>query len=160
MSAFCLFNTESLVGTYGKIMAHKDSLEFPDDVQTSKAAEDIIRQFLTDRSVYEYLLAMSTFCHLEYRILVLIQIIAIGKSIFISFEWNLHQCPSKYAFSGFTVQMPRTKLMQHQSPIASSQAAYISGLGRVFPRLLLAHLQTQYTAPSFLNGCQHCMLLP
>ena len=50
MSTFCLFNAESLVGTYGKIMAHKDSLEFPDDVQTSKAAEDIIRQFLTDRT--------------------------------------------------------------------------------------------------------------
>ena len=53
MSTFFLFNAESLVGTYGKIMAHKDSLEFPDDVQTSKAAEDIIRQFLTDRSVYQ-----------------------------------------------------------------------------------------------------------
>ena len=32
-------------------MDHKNALEFPDDVQTSKAAEDIIRQFLTDRSV-------------------------------------------------------------------------------------------------------------
>ena len=42
--------SESLVGTYGKIMDHKNALEFPDDVQTSKAAEDIIRQFLTDRS--------------------------------------------------------------------------------------------------------------
>ena len=45
------FYAESLVGTYGKIMDHKNALEFPDDVQTSKAAEDIIRQFLTDRSV-------------------------------------------------------------------------------------------------------------
>ena len=42
------------MGTYGKIMDHKNALEFPDDVQTSKAAEDIIRNFLTDRSVSHF----------------------------------------------------------------------------------------------------------
>ena len=43
------FYAESLVGTYGKIMDHKNALEFPEDVQISKAAENIIRAFLTDR---------------------------------------------------------------------------------------------------------------
>jgi hypothetical protein len=43
------FYAESLVGTYGKIMDHKNALEFPDDVQISKNAENIIRSFLTDR---------------------------------------------------------------------------------------------------------------
>ena len=45
------FYAESLVGTYGKIMDHKNALEFPEDVQISKHAEAIIRGFLTDRSV-------------------------------------------------------------------------------------------------------------
>lgn len=45
------FYAESLVGTYGKIMDHKNALEFPEDVQISKEAENIIRSFLTDRSV-------------------------------------------------------------------------------------------------------------
>ena len=43
------FYAESLVGTYGKIMDHKNALEFPEDVQISKSAENIIRAFLTDR---------------------------------------------------------------------------------------------------------------
>jgi hypothetical protein len=43
------FYAESLVGTYGKIMDHKNALSFPNDVQVSKAAESIIRMFLTDR---------------------------------------------------------------------------------------------------------------
>ena len=43
------FYAESLVGTYGKIMDHKNALEFPDDVHISKEAEHIIRSFLTDR---------------------------------------------------------------------------------------------------------------
>lgn len=47
------FYAESLVGTYGKIMDHKNALEFPEDVQISKQAENIIRAFLTDR--YDYL---------------------------------------------------------------------------------------------------------
>ena len=43
------FYAESLVGTYGKIMDHKNALEFPEDVQVSKSAQAIIRAFLTDR---------------------------------------------------------------------------------------------------------------
>ena len=43
------FYAESLVGTYGKIMDHKNALEFPEDVQVSKSAQAIIRSFLTDR---------------------------------------------------------------------------------------------------------------
>jgi len=43
------FYAESLVGTYGKIMDHKNALEFPEDVQVSKSAQTIIRAFLTDR---------------------------------------------------------------------------------------------------------------
>ncbi|XP_041661527.1 rho-associated protein kinase 2-like isoform X2 [Cheilinus undulatus] len=45
------FYAESLVGTYGKIMNHKNSLFFPDDVEMSKHAKDLICAFLTDREV-------------------------------------------------------------------------------------------------------------
>ncbi|XP_057208515.1 rho-associated protein kinase 2-like isoform X2 [Triplophysa rosa] len=45
------FYAESLVGTYGKIMDHKNRLTFPDDIEMSKDAEDLIRAFLTDREV-------------------------------------------------------------------------------------------------------------
>ncbi|XP_056283845.1 rho-associated protein kinase 2-like isoform X3 [Pseudoliparis swirei] len=45
------FYTESLVGTYGKIMNHKNTLIFPDDVEMSQAAKDLICAFLTDRQV-------------------------------------------------------------------------------------------------------------
>ncbi|XP_061563390.1 rho-associated protein kinase 2-like isoform X2 [Cololabis saira] len=45
------FYAESLVGTYGKIMNHQNSLVFPDDVQISKDAKDLICAFLTDRKV-------------------------------------------------------------------------------------------------------------
>ena len=48
------FYAESLVGTYGKIMDHKNALEFPDDVQISRNAENIIRSFLTDRYVLPF----------------------------------------------------------------------------------------------------------
>ena len=43
------FYADSLVGTYGKIMDHKNSLTFPDDV--SPNAKDLISGFLTDRFV-------------------------------------------------------------------------------------------------------------
>lgn len=43
------FYAESLVGTYGKIMDHKNSLNFPDDVEISAAAKSLICSFLTDR---------------------------------------------------------------------------------------------------------------
>ncbi|KAM6915752.1 LOW QUALITY PROTEIN: rho-associated protein kinase 2-like [Xenentodon cancila] len=45
------FYAESLVGTYGKIMNHQNSLVFPDDVEMSKDAKDLICAFLTDRFV-------------------------------------------------------------------------------------------------------------
>lgn len=43
------FFAESLVGTYGKIMDHKNSLCFPDDVELSPEARQLICDFLTDR---------------------------------------------------------------------------------------------------------------
>ncbi|KAM8847516.1 rho-associated protein kinase 2-like isoform 3-T3 [Synchiropus picturatus] len=45
------FYAESLVGTYGKIMNHKNTLVFPDDVEMSRNAKDLICAFLTDREV-------------------------------------------------------------------------------------------------------------
>ncbi|XP_067240148.1 rho-associated protein kinase 2b isoform X1 [Chanodichthys erythropterus] len=45
------FYAESLVGTYGKIMDHKNCLTFPDDIELSKDAKDLICAFLTDREV-------------------------------------------------------------------------------------------------------------
>ncbi len=44
------FYADSLVGTYGKIMDHKNSLHFPEDVEISKEARHLICSFLTDRS--------------------------------------------------------------------------------------------------------------
>ena len=43
------FYAESLVGTYGKIMDHKNSLEFPSDIDMSNDAKSLICAFLTDR---------------------------------------------------------------------------------------------------------------
>ncbi|KAM6954094.1 rho-associated protein kinase 2-like [Aplochiton taeniatus] len=43
------FYAESLVGTYGKIMDHKNTLSFPDDVEMSQDAKDLICAFLSDR---------------------------------------------------------------------------------------------------------------
>lgn len=45
------FYAESLVGTYGKIMDHKNSLEFPQDIEMSNDAKNLICSFLTDRLV-------------------------------------------------------------------------------------------------------------
>ncbi|KAK7905242.1 hypothetical protein WMY93_017849 [Mugilogobius chulae] len=45
------FYADSLVGTYSKIMDHKNSLNFPDDVEISNNAKNIICAFLTDRDV-------------------------------------------------------------------------------------------------------------
>ncbi|KAG7257430.1 hypothetical protein CRUP_028860 [Coryphaenoides rupestris] len=45
------FYAESLVGTYGKIMDHKNSLRFPEDVEMSQDVRDLISLFLTDREV-------------------------------------------------------------------------------------------------------------
>lgn len=43
------FYAESLVGTYGKIMNYNNTLIFPDDVEMSQDAKDLICAFLTDR---------------------------------------------------------------------------------------------------------------
>lgn len=43
------FYADSLVGTYGKIMDHKKSLNFPLDIEISENAKSLIRAFLTDR---------------------------------------------------------------------------------------------------------------
>ena len=43
------FYAESLVGTYGKIMDHKNALQFPDDVELTNDAKNLICGFLTDR---------------------------------------------------------------------------------------------------------------
>lgn len=45
------FYADSLVGTYGKIMDHKNSLQFPDDAEISAQAKSLICAFLTDRTV-------------------------------------------------------------------------------------------------------------
>ncbi|KAL9885164.1 rho associated coiled-coil containing protein kinase isoform 4-T4 [Glossina fuscipes fuscipes] len=44
------FYADSLVGTYGKIMDHKNSLSFPAEVELSENAKSLIRAFLTDRT--------------------------------------------------------------------------------------------------------------
>ncbi|XP_046399463.1 rho-associated protein kinase 2 isoform X1 [Ischnura elegans] len=44
------FYADSLVGTYSKIMDHRNSLHFPPDVETSPEARSLICGFLTDRS--------------------------------------------------------------------------------------------------------------
>ncbi|CAH2246103.1 rho-associated kinase 2 isoform X1 [Pelobates cultripes] len=45
------FYADSLVGTYSKIMDHKNSLNFPEDVEISKNAKNLICAFLTEREV-------------------------------------------------------------------------------------------------------------
>lgn len=44
------FYADSLVGTYGKIMDHRNSLQFPDDAEISREAKMFIRGLLTDRT--------------------------------------------------------------------------------------------------------------
>jgi serine/threonine protein kinase len=43
------FFADSLVGTYGKIMNHRNELRFPDDIEISSSAKLLIQAFLTDR---------------------------------------------------------------------------------------------------------------
>ncbi|KAL0966249.1 hypothetical protein UPYG_G00292890 [Umbra pygmaea] len=45
------FYADSLVGTYSKIMNHKNALVFPEDSDISKDAKNLICAFLTDREV-------------------------------------------------------------------------------------------------------------
>jgi Rho-associated protein kinase 2 len=44
------FYADSLVGTYGKIMDHKNSLSFPDDIEISSKAKSLICAFLSERT--------------------------------------------------------------------------------------------------------------
>ena len=44
------FYADSLVGTYSKIMDHRNSLAFPSDVDISQNAQALICGFLTDRN--------------------------------------------------------------------------------------------------------------
>ncbi|XP_073768978.1 rho-associated protein kinase 2-like isoform X2 [Danio rerio] len=44
-------HSESLVGTYGKIMDHKNILTFPDDIEMSKDGKDLICAFLSSKEV-------------------------------------------------------------------------------------------------------------
>lgn len=44
------FYADSLIGTYGKIMDHKNSLNFDPETPISKDAKSLIRAFLTDQS--------------------------------------------------------------------------------------------------------------
>jgi len=46
------FYADSLVGTYGKIMDHKNSLSFPGEIEISQNAKSLICAFLADRSVH------------------------------------------------------------------------------------------------------------
>lgn len=43
------FYADSLVGTYSKIMDHRNSLHFPTDIEISHNAKSLICGFLTDR---------------------------------------------------------------------------------------------------------------
>merc|ERR1712168_571975 len=45
------FFADSLLGTYGKIMNHKKSLQFPDDIEMTSNAKLLIQAFLTDREI-------------------------------------------------------------------------------------------------------------
>lgn len=57
------FYAESLVGTYGKIMNHKNSLFFPDDAEMSREAKDLICAFLTDRFDSRFYTVSATQSH-------------------------------------------------------------------------------------------------
>jgi len=43
------FYADSLVGTYGKIMDHKNSLSFPTEIEISQNAKSLICAFLAER---------------------------------------------------------------------------------------------------------------
>lgn len=58
------FYAESLVGTYGKIMNHKNSLVFPEDVEMSQDAKELICAFLTDRC--EHYNLPHALCSIEF----------------------------------------------------------------------------------------------
>jgi len=43
------FYADSLVGTYGRIMDHRNSLAFPREIEISRNAKSLICAFLADR---------------------------------------------------------------------------------------------------------------
>lgn len=45
------FYADSLVGTYSKIMDHKNSLSFPSDIEISQNSKSLIYAFLTNRYI-------------------------------------------------------------------------------------------------------------
>ncbi len=47
------FYADTVIGTYGKIMDHKNSLEFPEEVRVSRYAKDLIKKFL-DSGLVKY----------------------------------------------------------------------------------------------------------
>lgn len=53
------FYADSLVGTYGKIMDHKNSLAFPDEIEISRNAKSLICAFLADRLVHNIVAVQS-----------------------------------------------------------------------------------------------------
>lgn len=61
------FYAESLVGTYGKIMDHKNSLQFPEDIEISQDAKNIICAFLTDRFAHFFLFWIRFFPGNNFR---------------------------------------------------------------------------------------------
>jgi len=66
---FCVgdtpFYADSLVGTYGKIMDHKNALSFPSETEISRNAKSLICAFLADRPVSLFLIAMQL-CEMQY----------------------------------------------------------------------------------------------
>lgn len=59
------FYADSLVGTYSKIMNHKNALTFPDDSDISNDAKNLICAFLTDRCETMKKPLLGLFCYLE-----------------------------------------------------------------------------------------------
>jgi len=65
------FYADSLVGTYGKIMDHKNALSFPSEAEISRNAKSLICAFLADRPVSLLLCSYMKCCTVDlWQILV------------------------------------------------------------------------------------------